>query len=266
MKNNVTIIIITALLVSSTALAKSENVPAASSKLMPSSAGNSLSEAAHAIKKEIDSKYLEDKVTLAKVLKEAVKDVKSFYSEKLKEAVKEKSKDSDKDGDKKRENRGDPKTDFDQKENREHRNNDKAKGKCAPVIQKPVDLKKYQVAGELEVVGNLRTVIYTPTGDNLYYDLVTVTYDITTGEMVGAKGIKTVTVTTEPDLSGMTLVLQSNLADGTTVKKYALYTTPQMSVDDVSKWVLAYHQTSSQLFLYARVQTIDTLDPKKVKI
>ncbi len=264
MKINVSMLVITALLISSTALAKSESTPILSSKLMPSSAGNSLSEAANAIKKEIDAKCAVDKVTVSKVLQEAVKDVKSFYSEKLKEAVKDRSKDSDKDEDKKRDNRGDPKTDLEQKKNQEHRNTDRSKD--APVLQKPVDLKKYQVAGELEVVGNLRTVIYTPTGNNLYYDLVTVTYDVTTGKMVEAKGLKTVTVTTEPDLTGMTLVLQSNLADGTTVKKYGLYTTPQMSVNDVSKWILGYYQTSSQSFLYARVQTVDTLDLKKLKL
>lgn len=196
-------------------------------------------------------------------------------------------------------NRGDPKTDFDQSENKQH------SPKHAPLpapepeptpeptpepapepapspVPEPtptpvpapspepapsytVDLTvNWQITPTSIFAGEAYVYYYDLTGAALY-DKVLVVYDAVTLEPLSVTGIKTTTTTQMPDLSGMSLTSIYTMPDGSTIQKYGLFTPDVVSSADVKKWVELYYDPLG-FFQKAIITTIDDLPLSSVNV
>ena len=149
--------------------------------------------------------------------------------------------------------RGDPKTNFDQRENEGHRN--------IPSKGAKLDLTGWSIVSQGNGPSTSYQVTYLSPTKNTQsaLDQVVVTYDLVKGKPLSAVRHLTTEVTVKPDLGDLTSVWSQRFikADGTGVE---LYTNK-----DKTKQATLFYDASGNL-VKARVSSQETLSLKDVKV
>ncbi len=255
-----------ALLVSTQPVEAKNLIPGKSQDKMPAS-GSSFEQRYGEVKDELDQEDKKDNPSLKEKVSQA--------AENLKQAILDLTRGDPKTDFDQRENRGhldlqhgDPKTTFNQSENRMHSprfapqpppDPDPTPEPTPEPEPSPevLDLTTWTIANTYLSGTYKLSVYFQSVGDGLY-DVVLVVYDTVTGDAIQATGYRTENVYEMPDRTGLTLVLVTTQADGSKVEKYGLFTEEVTQWSDVTMWVEVYYDPYGN-FQYAVIKTIETI-------
>lgn len=172
--------------------------------------------------------------------------------------------------------RGDPKTNYDQSENRLHSAVQRARLLPPPPPPPPpsepppppppsylVDLYNWVVSQQTQSSSGWQT-LYTPTSSS-DYDAILVVYDTTTLEPTSITGYITELVTTFPSLEGTLLVFKTTAPDGSVVELYGFVTADMTSIADVTDWIEVRYDAAGQ-FVDATIRTAESLPLDSINI